>query len=171
MRKVLAVIFTIGAMFTTTVNIAQAGERTCTIVVDQKAYDETIIDQEAVPGQHYSYVGGPIEGTPAPPPADGWQANTQQEPPGHYQTAQKPDGSAYVEGDSGLHYVSHGSSGLADWFYFQAGTDEVSHVVHHDAKTHRECTKTTPPAKAHHLGARGERFDEAQTLNRCTKGP
>ena len=87
---------------------------------------------ECVPvaAQHYSYTGGPIEGVPAPPPAEGWQANTTQEPPGHYQTAYKPDGSAYVEGDSGLHYTSHGSSGLADWFYFQP------EVV---------CTSPTPP--------------------------
>jgi len=109
-------------------------------VTDQEAYDEIIVVSEAVPGQHYSYTGGPIEGTPADPTVDpdSWQANTEQEPPGHYQTANNPDGTPYVEGNSGLHYTSHQSEGLADWFYFQAPVDEVTEVVHHDAVTHRE---------------------------------
>jgi hypothetical protein len=111
----------------------QVDQRT---VTDKDAWDETVIDVEA---QHYSYKGGPIEGTPATPAEDpdAWQANTTLEP--HYQggatPAQKPDGSPYVDGESGLHYTSHGNVGLADWFYFQA---EESHVVHHEAVTHEE---------------------------------
>jgi hypothetical protein len=114
-------------------------------VVDQAAYDETVIDAPAVPGQHYSLKGNSgigqadVPPTPADDP-DIWQANTAQEP--HYAggatPAQNVDGSDYVEGDSGLHYTSHGSSGLRDWFYFQAPVPEQSHVVHHDAVTHEE---------------------------------
>jgi len=116
----------------------QTDQRT---VTDQEAYDETIIDSEAVPAQHYSYTGGPIQGTPSDlPPSDNWQANTTLEP--HYQgggvPASNPDGSDYVEGSSGLHYTSAGNSGLADWFYFQAAQPEQSHVVHHEAVTHEE---------------------------------
>ena len=110
-------------------------------VTDQAAYDETIIDSEAIPAQHYSYKGGPIEGTPTDlPPSDDWQANTTLEP--HSQgggvPASNPDGSDYVEGNSGLHYTSAGNRGLADWFYFQAAQPEQSHVVHHEAVTHEE---------------------------------
>lgn len=83
----------------------------------------------AVTAQHYSWTGGPRdldEGAPPTPAEDpeDWQANTSQEP--HYKgggtPAQKPDDSDYVDGDSGLHYTSHGSSGKADWFYFRAAT-------------------------------------------------
>jgi LPXTG-motif cell wall-anchored protein len=116
----------------------QTDERT---VTDEAAYDETIIDSEAIPAQHYSYTGGPIEGTPSDlPPSGNWQANTTLEP--HYQgggvPASNPDGSDYVEGDSGLHYTSAGNSGLAAWFYFQAAQPAQSHVVHHEAVTHQE---------------------------------
>ncbi len=143
MRKLLAVIFTVGVFFTPAVNIAQAqaGEKTCVVVVDEKAYDETVIDSEGAPAQHYSYVGGPIEGQPATtPPGDDWQANTQQEPHLNNPNVTWVDGYGV-----GLHYTSNGSSGLADWFYFQPAVDEVSHIVHHDAVTHKECTKTPPP--------------------------
>jgi hypothetical protein len=112
----------------------QVDERT---VTDEKAYDETI---PGTPSQHYSYKGGPIEGTPLPPAEDpdAWQANTHLEP--HYQggatPAQKPDGSPYVDGEGGLHYTSHDNEGLADWFYFNPGTPDE--VIHHDAVTHEE---------------------------------
>lgn len=117
----------------------QTDERT---VTDEEAWDEIIVVSEAVPGQHYSYKGGPIEGTPLPPSEDpdSWQANTELEP--HYQgnglPASNPDGTPYVEGQSGLHYTSHQNEGLADWFYYQAPVDEVTEVVHHDAVTHQE---------------------------------
>ena len=85
-----------------------------------------------VPGtsQHYALKGNSgigVDEVPLPPGpgVDYWQANTEQEPPGHYGHHNKPDGSLYVEGEEGLHYASHGSSGLRDWFYFDAG-DEVS---------------------------------------------
>jgi LPXTG-motif cell wall-anchored protein len=109
-------------------------------VVDQEAYDETVVDSEAIPSQHYSLKGNSGIGKDEVPvfPADYWQANSEQEPPGHYNSAQKPDGSLYQEGDSGLHYTSHGSEGLRDWFYFQAAVPAVTHIVHHDAVTHEE---------------------------------
>jgi len=101
--------------------------------------------------QHYSYKGGPIEGTPAPPSEDpdAWQANTTQEP--HYQggatPAQQPDDDPYTDGESGLHYTSHGSEGLADWFFFQAEVTDVDYIWQkqvrewvpgNDAETHKE---------------------------------
>lgn len=104
----------------------------CVTVVDEEAWTEVI---PGTPSQHYSYVGGPIEGTPAPPPAEGWQANTEQEPPGHLNSTNAPDGGPYT--GSGLHYASHGNSGLADWFYFDPGTPDT--VIEHDAVTHEEC--------------------------------
>lgn len=129
-------------------------------VTDEDAYDEIIVVSEAVPGQHYSYTGGPIEGTPADPTVDpdSWQANTALEPhtQGAATPAQHPDGTPYVDGDSGLHYTSNGNSGLADWFYYQAPVDEVTKIVHHDAVTHEEykyerelceTTHTPPPPK------------------------
>ncbi len=106
-------------------------------VVDEEAYDETI---PGTPAQHYSYKGGPIEGTPLPPAEDpeSWQANTHLEP--HYQggatPANQPGGDPYTDGEGGLHYTSHQSEGLADWFYFDPGTPDT--VVHHDAVTHQE---------------------------------
>jgi len=101
-------------------------------------------------GQHYSYTGGPIEGEPSTlPPSDDWQANTAQEPhtAGGGVPASNPDGSPYVEGDSGLHYTSAGSSGLADWFYFQPEVTDTDFlwqkqvrefVPGRDAVTHQE---------------------------------
>jgi hypothetical protein len=100
--------------------------------------------------QHYSYTGGPIEGQPTDtPPSDNWQANTTQEPhtAGGGTPASNPDGSPYVEGDSGLHYTSAGSSGLADWFYFQPEVTDVDYIWQKqvreftpgtDAETHKE---------------------------------
>jgi LPXTG-motif cell wall-anchored protein len=139
----------------------QIDERT---VVDEDAYDETIIDSEAIPAQHYSYKGGPIAGTPSDlPPSDNWQANTTLEP--HYQgggvPASNPEGSDSVEGDSGLHYTSAGNSGLADWFYYQAAQPEQSHVVHHEAVTHQEfmfqkvsCGNDEPTTVGLHAGVK-----------------
>ncbi len=139
----LGVLMTLGLSST-----ALADEPRCeTItVVDEEAWTEVI---PGTPSQHYSYVGGPIEGTPAPPPAEGWQANTTIEP--HYQgqatPAQQPDGDPYTDGESGLHYVSHGSSGLADWFYFDPGTPDET--IEHEAVTHteRDCDKPDKPDK------------------------
>lgn len=103
-----------------------------------------------VEAQHYSYTGGPIEGEPdTVPPSDDWQANTTQEPhtAGGGVPASNPDGSPYVEGDSGLHYTSAGSSGLADWFYFQPEVTDVDFIWQKqvreftpgtDAETHKE---------------------------------
>lgn len=103
--------------------------------------ERTVVDEEGytIPGteaQHYSYKGGPVEGTPLPPSEDpdSWQANTHLEP--HYQggatPASKPDGTPYVDGEGGLHYTSHQNEGLADWFYFEPGTpDEVVEAVTH----------------------------------------
>lgn len=117
----------------------------------------TVVDEEGyvipgTPSQHYSYKGGPIEGTPLPPSEDpdAWQANTEQEPhyAGNATPAQKPDGSPYVDGDSGLHYTSHGNAGLADWFYFDPGTpDEVVDAVTHTEYMYaRDAVKCdTPP--------------------------
>jgi len=150
----------------------QTDERT---VTDEAAYDETIIDSEAIPAQHYSYKGGPIEGTPTDlPPSDNWQANTTLEP--HYQgggvPASNPDGSDYVEGDSGLHYTSAGNSGLADWFFFQAAQAEQSHVVHHEAVTHQEfmyqkisCGNDEPTTAGLHAGVQ---FIEATCVDDAT---
>jgi LPXTG-motif cell wall-anchored protein len=129
--------------FIGTANAQTTDGQVCTtvVVVDQEAYTEVIPGTD---GQHYSYVGGPIEGTPAPPPAEGWQANTAIEP--HYQgnatPAQQPDGDPYTDGEFGLHYTSHGNSGLADWFYFQPGTP--GQTIEHPAVTHEETTCVTP---------------------------
>jgi LPXTG-motif cell wall-anchored protein len=118
----------------------QVDQRT---VVDEEAWDETVVDVEA---QHYSLKGNSGIGKDEIPvfPADYWQANAPLEPhyQGHGLPASNVDGSDYIEGQSGLHYTSQGSEGLRDWFYFQA---EESHVVHHDAVTHEEFvfSKTT----------------------------
>lgn len=117
----------------------QIDERT---VVDQEAWEEVVVISEAIPAQHYSLKGNSGIGTDEVPvfPADYWQANTHLEP--HYQgngvPTQKPDGSPYVEGDSGLHYASNESSGKRDWFYFQPAVDEVTEIIKHDAVTHQE---------------------------------
>lgn len=107
-------------------------------VTDEEAYNETV--SEATEAQHYSLKGNSGIGKDEVPvfPADYWQANTTQEP--HYAgnglPASNVNGSDYVEGDEGLHYASAGTSGLRDWFYFQAAHDAV--IVHHDAVTHEE---------------------------------
>jgi LPXTG-motif cell wall-anchored protein len=73
--------------------------------------------------RHYSLKGNSGIGKNDVPvfPADYWQANAKKEP--HYQgkatPAQKPDGTPYVDGEAGLHYVSHGSAGKRDWFYLE----------------------------------------------------
>jgi hypothetical protein len=74
----------------------------CVIVVDSPAG-----------WQRYSWTGGPLEQgvTPSFPSAD-WQPNTASDPHGI--------------GVEGAYFVSHGSSGLGDWFYLEA-TPEVSH--------------------------------------------
>jgi LPXTG-motif cell wall-anchored protein len=115
--------------------------------VDEEAYDEVIVISEAVEGQHYSYTGGPVEGNPdTVPPGDDWQANTHQEP-----HLNNPNITWVDEFGVGLHYTSQGSSGNADYFYFQPPVDEVTEVVHHDAVTHKEylfersiCTEEPP---------------------------
>jgi hypothetical protein len=87
--------------------LAQATDD-CVIVVDQEA-------------RHYSWTGGPLaDGViPLPPPGGDWQANTHQEP-----HLNNPNVTWVGLEGIGLHYTSHGSSGLADWFFFQP---EVSH--------------------------------------------
>lgn len=84
----------------------------------------------AVEAQHYSLKGNSgIDRDEVPPTPEEnpkiWQANTHQEP--HHSVGtptQQPDGSTYIEGESGLHYASHGpeGEGLRDWFYFEAGS-------------------------------------------------
>lgn len=98
-----------------------------TKVVDSEATEDTTVTQ------HFSWTGGPIEGTPPIPTSpegdDNWQPNTEQEPPGHLNSTENPDGTPY-DGE-GLHFASHGNSGNGDWFYFGSfvipGEDEVSH--------------------------------------------
>jgi hypothetical protein len=121
--------------------------------------ERTIVDEEGgtvvvTEAQHYSYKGGPIEGVPLPPEEDpdSWQANTHLEP--HYQggatPANQPDGDPYTDGEGGLHYTSHQSEGLADWFYFQPEvTEEVPPVTHDEFKFARDheavkCDKDDP---------------------------
>jgi hypothetical protein len=80
--------------------------------------------------QHYSHAHNegddplPNDGVPPTPEQDPsqWQANTKSEPNGHYGHMYQPDGSKYEEGETGLHYASHGSSGRRDWFYLGATT-------------------------------------------------
>ncbi len=87
------------------------------------------VHHDAIEAQHYSLKGNSGTGqaeTPADPTVnpDIWQANTHQEP--HYAGGATPaddvDG-PYVDGESGLHFTSHGSAGLRDWFYFQPAVD------------------------------------------------
>lgn len=112
-------------------------------VVDEEAWEEEVVVTKA---QHYSLKGNSGIGKDEVPvfPADYWQANTKKEP--HYQgnatPAQNPDGTPYVDGESGLHYTSNESSGKRDWFYFQP---EVTEIVEHPAVTHQEYkfSKTT----------------------------
>ena len=69
-----------------------------------------------VNARHYSWTGGPLDDgvVPPPPPGGSWQANTQQEP-----HLNNPNVTWLGTPGTGLHYTSHGSSGKADWFYFQ----------------------------------------------------
>lgn len=101
------------------------------VVIDKPAWTEVVT--EAVPGQHYSLKGNSGIGKDEVPafPADYWQANTEQEP--HDNGAGNPVTWVGTEG-SGLHYASHGSEGLRDWFYYRAPVDEV--VIEHPAETH-----------------------------------
>lgn len=102
--------------------------------------DVKVIDVEAVPavdGQHYSLKGNSgldkdeVPPTPEEAP-DLWQANTHDEPNGHYNSATDDDGTDYEPGESGLHFTSHGQygEGKRDWFYFKAGTPAVEEVSH-----------------------------------------
>ena len=89
------------------------------------------VHHDAIEAQHYSLKGNSGNGqaeTPADPTVnpDIWQANTHQEP--HYAGGATPadDGDgAYIDGESGLHFTSHGpvGEGLRDWFYFQPAVD------------------------------------------------
>lgn len=107
---------------------------------------ESVGNDDAVEAQHYSLKGKAktekdgIPPTPAENP-DIWQANTHKEPKGHYGHMYKPDGSLYVEGDSGLHYASHESNGKRDWFYFEPGHAETFH----DEWSVQERTRTFTP--------------------------
>lgn len=79
------------------------------------------VPTDAIAAQHYSWTGGPLEDgvIPPPPPAGEWQANTTQEP-------HSSENVTWLDTEgAGLHYTSHGSSGLADWFYFQPAVDAV----------------------------------------------
>jgi LPXTG-motif cell wall-anchored protein len=104
-------------------------------VTDKEAWEEVIVISEPIEGQHYSYTGGPIEGQPLPPSEDpdSWQANTHQEP-----HINNPNVTWVDEVGVGLHYTSHGSSGLADWFYYQAPVPGETEVIYHEAITHTE---------------------------------
>lgn len=106
-------------------------------VLVSEAYDETVVVTEA---QHYSLKGNSgIEKDQTPVfPADYWQANAHQEP--HLAGGGEP--ATFLEGTSGLHYTSHGSEGLRDWFYFQA---EVTDIVHHDAVYEDVWVPEVPP--------------------------
>ncbi len=97
-------------------------------VTDVNAYDEVIVETQ--PGQHYSWNGGNrgVDDPPTvvPPHAD-WQANTEQEPPGHLVSATWFNDSLHVTGNSPSN---------ASWFYYVHPVEEV--VEHHDAVTHEE---------------------------------
>ncbi|WP_172255709.1 hypothetical protein [Nocardioides sp. zg-1230] len=99
--------------------------------------------------RHFSWRGGPVEGTPPVPTRPegdaNWQPNAEQEPPGHLTSTSAPDGGPYT--GTGLHYASHGPDGgvgNADWYYFGSfvieGQDETFRV--------EERTRTFTPAVA-----------------------
>lgn len=92
--------------------------------VEEVSHTERKLVTEAVAGQHYSLKGNSGIGKDETPvfPAEYWQANTEQEP--HDNGAGSPVTWLDQVG-SGLHYASHGSEGLRDWFYFKPGTDAV----------------------------------------------
>jgi hypothetical protein len=102
----------------------------------------TVVDKAAVAAMHYSLKGNSQNGqaeVPVTPSEDPtiWQANTKNGEP-HYKGKGVPatddDDTDYVKGESGLHYTSHGSSGLRDWFYFQPAVPEVSHTEYQFAR-------------------------------------
>jgi hypothetical protein len=104
--------------------------------VDQRTVvDEAAWTEEVLAGwQHYSWTGGPLEAgvipaVPTGPDDPDWQANATHEPHTGNPHVTWLDGTGW-----GLHYTSHGSAGLADWFYLQRLTD----VVDHPAVTHEE---------------------------------
>ena len=94
--------------------------------------------------RHFSWTGGPVEGTPPVPTSPNgdtnWQPNTEQEPPGHLNSTENPDGTPYD--GYGLHKSS--APGNADWFYFGEfvieGEDETFRV--------EERTRTFTPSVA-----------------------
>ena len=107
----------------------QVDQRT---VTDQPAWTEEVV----VGWQHWSWTGGPLDPGVVPPLPTGpddpsWQPNTEQEPHQNNPNVTWLDDTGW-----GLHYTSHGSSGLADWFYFQRLTERVEHP----AVTHEEFT-------------------------------
>ena len=87
--------------------------------IDKYVRDRTRTYTEATDGKHYALKGSSGIGkdeTPLPPgQADYWQVNTHQEPHKF---------GVYPIPGSTLHYVSAGSSGNRDWFYFTPGTPE-----------------------------------------------
>ena len=104
--------------------------------VDQRTVvDEAAWTEEVFAGwRHYSWTGGPLEAgvvpaVPTGPDDRDWQANATHEPHTNNPHVTWLDGTGW-----GLHYMSHGSAGLADWFYLQRLTD----VVDHPAVTHDE---------------------------------
>ena len=91
--------------------------------------DEVIIvvDSEAH-WQRYSWTGGPHEGDDPPDfPSDDWQPNVEGDP--------------HNIGVAGPYFVSHGSSGLGDWFYLEW----VPEVTHEEPNPNYPCTTTTIP--------------------------
>ena len=103
--------------------------------VPEQSHFETKVITPAVEGQHYSLKGSSKLGkdeVPETPEVNPeiWQANTHDEPNGHYVSADD-DGTEYVDGESGLHFTSHGPDGEGnrDWFYFKAGTPAVTEQV------------------------------------------
>ena len=87
--------------------------------IDKYVRDRTRTYTEGTDGKHYALKGSSGIGkdeTPLPPgQADYWQVNTHQEPHAF---------GVYPIPGSTLHYVSAGSSGNRDWFYFTPGTPE-----------------------------------------------
>lgn len=110
--------------------------RTTPTCVPSDAWTETI---PGTPGQHYSLRGNSGIGKDEVPvfPADYWQANTEQEPPGHLHST-----TWIGEVGVGLHFASHGpdGEGKRDWFYFNPPTPDT--IIEHPAK---ECPTPTDP--------------------------
>lgn len=102
-----------------------------TPAVEEVSHTVVVVDSpavEAVAGQHYSLKGNSGIGKDETPvfPADYWQANTAQEP-------HSSDNVTWVgTPGQGLHYTSHGSEGLRDWFYFQAPVEGKPAVTHEE---------------------------------------